>query len=448
MEIANYILKELKKKGADDVIIGVNKTEASQIKFSDNKVVKTGSELLINLDVFMAKDKKIIVTSLKDFNKGEERTIPPNTLKKFNKKNADKIINNLISFSKYVKPNKDYNGIAQGPFKYKEIKNNYDKKVIDADEIDLMQKGINAALENANKTNGIIEKYVTEHSLITSNNVHSEDKSTGLYFSIRAFTNKEASGHMNSCSRILNKFDVYGAGKTAGAIAKLAKKPEDGKAGKYDVVFSYMPMAALLNNIMDCASIFTLESGLSFLTNKLNKKLGNFTLIDQGNLENGFNSSKFDNEGVPTKKTYVVKDGILKTYLHNTSTAKKYKTKTTANAGLIAPTSTNIILEGRKGNVFDIKKGLYITNVWYTRFQNHLTGDFSTIPRDGIFLIEDGEITKSLKNIRVSDNFLNLMKNVSLVSKENKHLKSWEAETPVVTPEVLIKNVNISKPKL
>ncbi|MEK6835796.1 MAG: metallopeptidase TldD-related protein, partial [Nanoarchaeota archaeon] len=224
--------------------------------------------------------------------------------------------------------------------------------------------------------------------------------------------------------------------------------PIPGTAGKYDVVFSYMPMAALLNEIMNAASIFEVEAGLSFLANKLNKKLGNFTLIDNGTLENGFNSSKFDSEGVPSQCNFVIKNGVLKTYLHNTSTAKRYKTKTTVNAGLIAPVPNNIILQGKKGNVFGIKRGLYITNVWYTRYQNHLTGDFSTIPRDGIFLIENGEITKSLKNLRVSENFNNIMKNISLVSKQNKQLKSWEANTPVITPEVLIKNVNITKPKL
>jgi len=445
MELAYYILKELKKKGADDIIIAVNKSEGSQVKFSDNKVVKTGSEILVNLEIFMAKDKKVVVTSLKDFNKGEERALIPTNL---DKKNADDAIKNLIRFANNVNPNKDYNGIAEGPFRYKEIKDSYDKKIIDLNEVDLMEKGINAALENSNRTNGIIEKWFNEHLLITSNNIEAEDKSTGLYFSIRAFKDKEASGHMNSCSRVLSKFEVESSGRKAGEIAKMAIKPEEGKSGKYDVIFSHMPMAALLNNIMDAASIFEVEAGLSFFADKLNKKLGNFTLIDDGSLENGFNSSKFDDEGVPAQRNIVVNNGILKTYLHNTSTAKKYRTKTTANAGLVAPNPTNIILEGKKGDVFDIKKGLYITNVWYTRYQNHLTGDFSTIPRDGIFLIENGEITKSLKNIRVSDNFLNLMKNISLVGKENKHLKSWEAEIPVVTPEVLIKNVNISKPKL
>ena len=39
-------------------------------------------------------------------------------------------------------------------------------------------------------------------------------------------------------------------------------------------------------------------------------------------------SCKFDEEGVPIQKTEIIKKGILKTYLHNTSTAKKYNTKT------------------------------------------------------------------------------------------------------------------------
>ena len=54
----------------------------------------------------------------------------------------------------------------------------------------------------------------------------------------------------------------------------------------------------------------------------------------------------------------------------------------------------------------DVKKGLYLTNTWYTRFQNYAKGDFSTIPRDGIFLIEKGKIKQSLKDLRISDNAL------------------------------------------
>jgi len=98
-------------------------------------------------------------------------------------------------------------------------------------------------------------------------------------------------------------------------------------------------------------------------------------------------------EGVPTQKTGLIENGICKNYLHNTSSARRHKTESTGNAGLISPEPWNVVFE--KGNSkFDdmmegIKKGLLVTNVWYTRFANYHTGDFSTIPRDGCYLIYD-----------------------------------------------------------
>ena len=175
-------------------------------------------------------------------------------------------------------------------------------------------------------------------------------------------------------------------------------------------------------------------------------KYGDFTLEDDATLPTGFNSVSFDDEGVPTKKTTIIDKGILKTYLHNTSTAKKYKVETTANAGLISPKPFNVVFDCRKGDIFDVKEGIYITNVWYTRFQNYSSGDFSTIPRDGAFLIKNGEIVQSLKGMRISDNMLDILKNIQCCNKKLWQIKSWEAEIPTFTPEVLVNNVSITKP--
>jgi len=175
---------------------------------------------------------------------------------------------------------------------------------------------------------------------------------------------------------------------------------------------------------------------LSCLQNTLNKKVMNekVTIYDDGTLKNGFGTSLFDSEGVPSQKTLLVDKGVVKSYLHNTSTAKRYKVQTTGNAGLIVPEPHNVVLEpgdqSKDELIKNIKKGIYITNVWYTRFQNSHTGDFSTIPRDGAFYIEKGKIQYPLKNLRVSENLLNVMKKVS----------------PVSTPHVLVSNVNITKP--
>ena len=123
----------------------------------------------------------------------------------------------------------------------------------------------------------------------------------------------------------------------------------------------------------------------------------------------------------------------------------------TGNAGLIMQRSSNIVFEKgelEEGNVKDIEKGLYVTNSWYTRFQNYRTGDFSTIPRDGMFLIKNGKIEKAVKNMRITDNMLNLLNNIERIGKEVKQMKTWEADIPTMSREILIKDVNITKPKI
>ena len=437
-EAAEYLLKKLKEKGADDVVIRSVKSEGVNIKFANNKVVKNGLEMMHGIGVFFTKDKKILATNFQDKD--------PKNLKK----QIDNFVNSSMKFSSFLQPSKDYNGIANGNFKYKDVLETYDKKVESIDEVDYVQKGINTA--NSEKTNGIFEKNIEEGVLLTSNNVDKDLKGTYLYFSIRAF-NKDGSGHSNTCSRMLSKLEIEKSSEEAAKIAKLSISPKEGDSGKYDIVFGTMPTIVFANQIAESCSPFSVEAGISFFADKINKKVTNIDFIDDGLKENGYNSTPCDDEGVPTQRTSLIKDGILKTYLHNSSTAKKYKTQSTGNAGLVEPHASNLIIEKGKCSevndlVKEVKNGLYVTNVWYTRYQNYLTGDFSTIPRDGCFVIKNGELKNSVKNIRISDNMLNILSNIVAISKEKKQLKSWEAHDPGFVPEILVKNVNVSKAKI
>ncbi len=96
--------------------------------------------------------------------------------------------------------------------------------------------------------------------------------------------------------------------------------------------------------------------------------------------------------------------------------------------------------------VSEVRNGIWITNLWYTRFQNYLTGEFSTIPRDAIFLIENGKITTPIVNIRMTDSFLRLLQNIAALGKDVQQIKSWEAEVPTFTPSLLVKDVEITAP--
>jgi PmbA protein len=241
-------------------------------------------------------------------------------------------------------------------------------------------------------------------------------------------------------------------GKKAGEISKLSKNPEKSEQGRYDVIFDPLSMANMLSAVGAQASAFFLYSGISFLRDKINKKVASnlVTLIDDGTIANGCYSTSFDEEGVPSQRTTIVDKGMLRTYLHNTSTAKKYNTRTTASAGIVVPSPKNIILKPgniSKEKLFEDFTGLYITNVWYTRFQNYLNGDFSTIPRDGIFLYKNGKIVKPVKEIRVSDNLQGILENVVNISNRPEWILWWglDYQVPIFTPYVLVKNVNITR---
>ena len=164
------------------------------------------------------------------------------------------------------------------------------------------------------------------------------------------------------------------------------------------------------------------------------------------------NNRAFDDEGFPVRENIFIDKGILKKYLHNTSTGKVFKTQTTGNAGLVQPRPWNIEMDPGDTSVDDlfrqVKKGLYLTNTWYTRFQNYATGDFSTIPRDGIFLIENGEIKQPWKDLRLSDNILRLLNQITGISKERQHVHWWiEVDPPSLSPYVLAEDIQMTRPK-
>ncbi len=438
--IMHYLKKRLLEKGADDVIIYMNEQENNQIKFSNNKISTTKTWFELNTGIFATFKKKIVTTNMEELSKEA----------------ADRAIKNLVFLEKAAKPNENFYGISEGPFKYKKIKHIYDKKINDFGEksIDIVENGINEALkEGAIRNGGLLETTTNDNYLLTSGDVEANNQTTNIHFSIRSFTDKDASGHGVASSNVLKYFDYREAARHAANIAVMAKNPKRISAGTYDLIFEPLPLANLLEVIISSASVFSVEAGLSPLAGKIGKRIGNkiVTIYDEGNLQNGIASSKFDDEGVPARKTTVIDKGILKTYLHNTSTARRYRTKTTANAGLISPTPSNIVLKPgkhKKEELFkSVKKGLYITNLWYTRFQNHMTGNFSTIPRDGIFLIENGKITNSAKEIRISDNILNIIKNMALIGKTPKQISSWEIDNHVKTPYAVVKNIKITKPE-
>jgi len=190
---------------------------------------------------------------------------------------------------------------------------------------------------------------------------------------------------------------------------------------------------------------------MSMFAGRLGDRIGSsiFTMYDDPLEDSMINAKLFDDEGTPAQRTPVIEKGVVKNYLHNFSTASKFKTETTGNAGIIAPTPWQISVEPGNESIEDMvsstKKGVMIVNTWYTRFQDYREGVFSTIPRDGIFYIENGEIKETWRSIRISDSLLNIFRNTEGITKETKKVKWWDETLPTKSPYVQVADVNISR---
>lgn len=430
INLTNEIVKKALNLGATDVIAKGIHSKNQQLRFSNNEIdiAKTWHENFVQ--VFLVFRKRIVSTEIRNFD------------------NLSKSLEELVHMARISRENPEFGGIADGPFKYSERKSDPDLKNL-KDVSDFVIAAINKASEYATTTAGVLLLTKEDISLSTSGGIEAQDERTCIELSIRAFSQKEASGHSVTCSPTLKGFEPEKAGEEAGELSRLARNPVQGDEGVFDIVFAPLIFGSVLSYSMDMVSAFNVLAGRSMYVGRMGEKVASecITLTDT---PSGLKQPLFDDEGVPSKVKPVIEKGILKTYLHNTSTAAKMDTESTANAGFVIPKPINIHV--KPGNyskdelIEEVNSGIYLTNTWYTRFQNLQTGDFSTIPRDAIFKIEKGEIVSSLKDIRLSDNMLTLYQSLEGVSKEQKLVRWWaEVETPCISSYMLARKVRITR---
>ena len=429
-EKTNHIVEKSLELGASDVIAKCIQSKNQQLRFSNNEldIAKTWFDTVIH--VFLVHDNKVVATEIRNLDA------------------IDQSVETLMKLARVSKPNPFYGGIAEGSFTYSPIKSDPKLKKLE-DGSDFVITAINKALEKASSTAGILSIVNEDITISSSGGARVQDELTSIELSIRAFSQKEASGHSVCCSPTLSQFDPEKAGEEAGELARLAKDPVLGDEGTYDVVFSPLFFGSILSYTVEMISAFMVLAGRSMFTEKLGEQVGS-DIITITDTPRGLTQPRCDDEGIPTRETAVIDRGILKTYLHNTSTAALFETDTTANAGLVIPRPRNTHISPgnhtRDELIEEVDTGLLLTNTWYTRFQNIQAGDFSTIPRDAILKIERGEIVGSVNNIRVSDNLLSLYRNIEGLSKEQELIHWWiEANTPSLASYVLARDVHITR---
>ena len=258
---------------------------------------------------------------------------------------------------------------------------------------------IGIAHESIAKSNGIMERVP-----------YQESKCTGYEF---------------ISSMDLNKFT-----EDISRLAVEAVESRTPPAGTYTVVVDPNVIGLLLHEAFGHASEGDLVSTReSVLYGKIGSQVASehVTIIDEGVIEGGY-FHPYDDEGVKKEKTFVVENGILKSYLHNRTSAYQFNVSSTGNGraqdfeNTPIVRQTNYYMEPRNYNfeelIEDVNFGIYIRGKGATGGQVEVGMGTFTFGVGPSKIIRNGELAETVRGVVISGFILETLKTIDAVGKD------------------------------
>ena len=426
-----------------------------------DKCVKEVEKLSDNWEIFIANSETINVESKNDilsFAKQEIekgvgiRIIKDNKIGFAYTTDLDKIYETAQKALDNAKLNKlDENYEFAHVEKVTDVKGTYDARYDDL-SLDECCKFLENIIErtkdnDCNVTSAGFSASKGEELIINSNGVSIYDKGTGFSGGLSVYIKKDgqyaASYDYNSSRHLDLEYE-----KLTDDACKLVHDSLNPKAietKNCDVILDYYAASGLLSTFIQGFNSENVLRGRSILHDKINTEItdSNLTIIDNPLLENAMGTSKCDGEGTASKKTTLVEDGVLKSFLYDIYTANKSGCESTSNgyraSYLTTPdvSPSNLELKFKNSIGLDeIDSGIITTNVLGAHTANPISGDFS-VELSNAFTVENGEITDGVKKAMISGNIYELMKKCESIESEIKQ------KGPFIIPKIMLHDLKV-----
>ena len=312
---------------------------------------------------------------------------------------------------------------ALGPQNYLAIPSSHDGEVarlMASDRASAVKRALDAAADRLDVA-GYVEHAAGTTLIATSRGARGSHRATSLKMSTTARTREgRGSGWAGAASR--RAAEVVPAAIVDRAVDKAvrAKSPRPLEPGRYTVVLEPAAVAELLSFFDSALGAREADEGRSFFGaaggNKVGQKLfSEHVTLKSDPADPKFPGAPFDPEGVSLKSTTWVDRGKLSALRYTRYWAQKNgKEPTGAHGGLTLAPGRHSAAELIAG----VKKGLLVTRFWYSRWLDPQSLLVTGLTRDGLFLIENGEVTAPVNNFRYNESVAHFLQNVDAVGSE------------------------------
>lgn len=367
------------------------------------------------------------------------------------------VVRKAVKAAKVGRPDQDFKELPR-PSSYPSLKGTYDDKIASLTPEELSD--LATSLTKKARTNNIYSVNISIESskfrcfVTNSNGVEGADEGTYLsflvYITARDGVNMSSS-YDGDVVRMIKDIDMESIVTRTAQEAVKGLKARPYRTAKVPVILSSkVLLAVIVDGITSALNADLVQRGRSYMATRLNERLGvePLTIVDDGLVEGGPLTRRFDVEGTPKQRTTLIEGGFVKSLLHNSYTSGKARTKSTGNAsrsggpldfrGQVTIAPSNVVVEpgdwSLEEMLEDVKDGLLILDTHDT--PNIATGDLSAMITHG-YVIENGEVKEPVKQTMFAFNIVDFIRNIKAIGRErSKHFNLYSP--PILALEVQV----------
>jgi PmbA protein len=441
--IAERAVKLAEKQKADQAQVSVFLDDSALTRFANSQIHQNVAEKSGGVTIKAVLGKRI-------------GTIRINTLET---KEIEKAVSQAIKIAKASSPNKDFRSLPE-PEKWKPIAGAFDRATAVCDPMFRAEK-VKEAIETAHAKSpkvkavaGYISNGSSSFAVANSLGISAWAEVSTAYMKTTVISRAGASEGFGTAEKHSRKIkDIRPSSLAKDAADKSVKSlnPVKIEPSEYEVVLSPLATSTLLMYMGFIGfSATAYQDGQSFVKYSANQQVfdGKLNVKDDARDPKTLLAIPVDGEGVPKTAMKLIINGTVSegSICHNSFTAGKENKKSTGHAPPPTgnywgdrPAPFNMIMQPGDSTleeaISETKHGLFVNTVHYVNPVEPAKVVLTGLTRDGTFLIEDGEISKPVVNLRFTDSMLSALKDIPLIGDKPEIVR--DLTVPMVKLEKL-----------
>jgi len=252
-----------------------------------------------------------------------------------------------------------------------------------------------------------------------------------------------------------SQVDAAALGARAIDKAVRSRNPVAVEPGRYTVILEPTAVANLVQLVRGSLSARSADEGRSFFSKpgggtKIGTKVVDerVTIVSdpmdpEGRGGGRFSAGMFTGEGMPTERVVWIENGIVKNLAYDRFWAQKQGVRPTASAGALRMSGGDATIEQM---IASTERGILVTRLWYIRGVDPRTILYTGLTRDGTFLVENGRITKAIKNFRWNESPIFMLNNIEMIGRPMRVNSSegGEGGGVVIVPPIKARDFNFT----